>query len=170
MSTYIEALSVCPPNHHGLVLFLAGGITGCPDWQEDARQLLAARDINDELIICNPRRRDFPIHDPGAAHDQIGWERIHLAYADAILFWFCAETIQPIVLYELGAWSATSKPIFVGVHPAYPRRQDVLIQTGMARPEVTVRDSLDAVVDDAIFGADQLLNSRREQKLAELRQ
>src|SRR5262249_54129317 len=84
----------------------------------------------------------FPIDDPGAAEEQIRWEFEHLRKADAILFWFPGETLCPIALYELGAWSMTDKPLFVGTHPAYARRQDVLIQTRLARPDVPVTESL----------------------------
>lgn len=66
--------------------------------------------------------------------------------ADAILFWFPCETLCPITLYELGAWSMSDKPLFVGVHPAYQRRQDVEIQTRLARPDVAVTDLLAALV------------------------
>lgn len=119
-------------------IFLAGGITNCPDWQQTMRELLGGTD----LVLLNPRRENFPIGDPGAAEEQITWEFQHLRKASAILFWFPCETICPIVLYELGAWSMTSKPIFVGTHPEYQRRQDVEIQTGLARPGVRIVHSL----------------------------
>ena len=119
-------------------VFLAGGITGCPDWQQEIRGLLQDSD----LVLVNPRRADFPIHDPNAALEQITWEHNCLRLVDAILFWFPCETMCPIVLYELGAWSMTNKPIFVGVHPRYQRRQDVEIQTGLVRPDVQVVYSL----------------------------
>jgi len=89
-----------------------------------------------DLILFNPRRKRFPIDDPAAGPEQIKWEYDYLRMADAILFWFPHETLCPIVLYELGAWSMTDKPIFVGVHPDYTRRQDVEIQTKLARPDV----------------------------------
>lgn len=122
-------------------LFLAGGITGCPDWQAAAITLLEGSG----WTLLNPRRTDFPIGDPDAAYRQIRWEHQRLREADAVLFWFPCETLCPIVLYELGAWSMTNKPIFVGCHPRYPRRQDVEIQTGLARPDVTIVYSLDAL-------------------------
>jgi hypothetical protein len=119
-------------------LFLAGGITGCPDWQQEVRRLLHDTD----LVLLNPRRENFPLGDPDAAGEQIAWEHEHLRKADAILFWFPCETLCPISLYELGAWSMTAKPVFVGVHSNYQRRLDVEIQTGLARPEVEVVYSL----------------------------
>lgn len=119
-------------------IFLAGGITGCPDWQQEMVKLL--QDTN--LILFNPRRADFPIYDPDAAQEQITWEHIHLRQADAILFWFPCETLCPITLYELGTWSMSGKQIFVGVHPDYQRRQDVEIQTKLVRPRVEIVYSL----------------------------
>jgi len=123
---YVEA-----PTHLFKSIFLAGGITGCPNWQAEMVELL--RETN--LVLLNPRRDNFP---PDAAREQITWEHSHLHKADAILFWFPCETVCPIVLYELGAWSMTDKPIFVGVHPDYQRRQDVEIQTELARPGLRI--------------------------------
>jgi hypothetical protein len=146
VSIYIEA-----PEHitEGVMnqellpsIFLAGGITGCPDWQ--ARMA----DILDGVVMFNPRRKDFPIGDPDAALVQITWEHFYLRYADMILFWFPMDTICPIVLYELGAWSMTNKPIFVGVHPDYQRKQDVEIQTKLARPDVSIAYSLEELADN----------------------
>jgi len=134
---YIEA-----PNTYdgpGKSVFLAGGITGCPDWQADVVKLLG----NSALTLFNPRRASFPIHDPAASDAQIKWEYDHLRKADAILFWFPRETLCPIALYELGAWSMTGKSIFVGVHPKYARRRDVELQTKLARPAVRIVYSIE---------------------------
>lgn len=135
MTRYIEAPERTTDETHPS-LFLAGGITGCPDWQQEARRLFTAYPT--DVTLFNPRRHDFPIHDRGAALAQITWEHEHLRKASAILFWFAAETVQPIVLYELGAWSMTQKPIYVGVDHDYPRRQDVIIQTRLVRPDVVI--------------------------------
>ena len=132
---YIESPQIY--NGRKKSLFLAGGITNCPDWQELMRKALKDTDI----VLLNPRRYNFPIDDPNAAQTQIRWEYNHLREASMILFWFPKETLCPIVLYELGAWSMTDKKIFVGVHPEYERKQDVEIQTRLVRREVkTVYD------------------------------
>jgi len=115
-------------------IFLAGGITGCPDWQSQLAGMLSSTD----LVVMNPRRANFPIHDPNAAEHQIMWEHQHLREASMISFWFCAETLCPIVLYELGAWSMTEKKLFVGVDPKYKRRADVEIQTRLTRPDINI--------------------------------
>lgn len=134
---YVECPEIYEKNDETSV-FLAGGITNCPDWQQEMLKLLE----NTSYVILNPRRRIFPKDDPNAAAHQINWEYEHFRKADIILFWFPKETINPIVLYELGAWSMTSKKIIVGVHPEYVRRVDVEIQTKLARPDVTVVYSL----------------------------
>lgn len=124
-----------------LSCFLAGGITGCPDWQQQVREMLKFVDV----ALVNPRRANFPINVPEEANVQIAWEHMHLRACDFISFWFAAEQIQPIVLYELGAWSMTKKPLIVGVHPDYPRKADVMIQTKLARPDVMIVQSLESL-------------------------
>jgi hypothetical protein len=122
-------------------LFLAGGITKCPDWRADLRRMLPAT----PWVLLNPRRPNLRMDDDAEATAQIEWEHQHLHLADAVLFWFCSETLQPITLYELGACSMSAKPLFVGVHPAYLRSLDVIVQTRLNRPEVQVVDSLHAL-------------------------
>ena len=144
---YIEA----PKEANALTnksVFLAGGITGCPQWQETMAQALLESTTN--LMVFNPRRADFPIEDPKAADAQIAWEHRHLRASAAASFWFCKDTMQPIVLYELGAWSMTTKNIFVGVEPGYPREQDVRIQTRLVRPYVTVVSKLEDLVKQVV--------------------
>jgi hypothetical protein len=134
---YIEAPSTYDEGKSDdIKIFLAGGISGTPDWQAEMVELLGEQDNN--LVLLNPRRKNFPIHDPSAAEAQIKWEHDQLRLADAILFWFPKETLCPIVLYELGAWSMTDKHLFVGVHPDYRRRQDVEIQTRLARQAIRI--------------------------------
>lgn len=89
-------------------VFLAGGITKCPDWQSDAIKNLGNSftsrfDQNDHLIIFNPRRKDFDITDPDASIKQIEWEFNALENCDIFSMFFCAsESVQPICMYELG--------------------------------------------------------------------
>lgn len=142
MTRYIEALDSPKREPGDIPVFMAGGITGCPQWAAELVNLLS--DV-DSLVLMNPRRANFPIGDPNAALEQVTWEHDHLRMADAILFWFPKETLCPIVLYELGAWSMTKKALWVGVHPDYARRLDVEVQTRLARPDVQVVYSLEAL-------------------------
>jgi len=141
---YIEALTTYNGNKKSL--FLAGGITNCPDWQTVVAEWLKYEDI----VLLNPRRKKFPINNPDAARKQIIWEYKHLRTASAILFWFPEETICPIVLYELGAWSMTGKPLFVGIHPNYLRKRDVEIQTKLVRPDIQITNSLPHLINQVV--------------------
>ncbi len=118
----------------GTSIFLAGGITGCPRWQRE----MAERFRETELTVLNPLREEFCVEDVRTAEEQIRWEYRHLRLATAKLFWFPKETLCPISLYELGAWSRSNDPLFVGVHPNYDRRRDVEIQTLLVRPDVII--------------------------------
>ena len=56
-----------------------------------------------------------------------------------MLFWFPAETICPIALFELGGrLLVREQPLFVGTNPNYQRRLDVEVQLRLARPEVAL--------------------------------
>ncbi len=130
---YIEAVDLVEPKYPSI--FLAGGITGCPDWQRIIkRQLISLENIT----IINPRRIDFPMGDPAAGVRQIEWEHDALSKADSIVFWFPKETLCPITLFELGSWAKSPKPLIVGVHEEYMRRLDVEVQMRLARPGLPV--------------------------------
>ena len=158
---YIEAPGSFHDAAHPLVFF-AGGITGCPDWQAALRDRLQSGGVPGTIL--NPRRADFPIHDPTAAQQQIEWEFRALRYADVISFWFAKETLNPIVLFELGAalervvWrrscdevAASPQQLVLGVEPGYARTQDVQIQSQLVLPSdpppyATSLEALAAVV------------------------
>lgn len=132
----------------GCKIFLAGGITDCPDWQRDLIAKIRGADIKADLDIYNPRRANFPIGDPNASTEQIKWEFDKLKEADLILFWFSSGSLNPIVLYELGMWgNSRSTPIIVGVDDQYVRKRDVIIQTNLARPNIPILCTLDGLVD-----------------------
>ena len=141
---YIEAPDRTDPGKKGI--FLAGGITGVSDWQKELREKISSLDI----AVYNPRRANFDIKDPNASRKQITWEHDMLRKANIISFWFAPEAIQPIVLYECGAWTMTQKPILIGVDPKYQRKQDVEIQTELARPEVKIVSTLDDLANQIL--------------------
>lgn len=115
-------------------LFLAGGISGCGNWQREMIGRLKT-DLNntDSLCIFNPRRENFDTSDPSVSEQQITWERKAMTASDGILFWFPHETLCPITLLELGYWlgKESNRHLFVGTHPAYQRRFDVQFQTNL---------------------------------------
>jgi hypothetical protein len=148
MALIIEAINeiYSLENNKNVKLFLGGGITNCPDWQS-----VLIEDIKEipNLTIYNPRRKNFPIENPNASEAQITWEFNHLRDADIVLFWFAQGSLNPIVLYELGMWgNSNQRPMIVGVDPAYEIKQDVIIQTQLAKPDQIVLQSLDAMSEE----------------------
>jgi hypothetical protein len=133
---YIE----CPEFYDGKgkSLFLGGGISNCGDWQKEMVELL--KDTN--LVLINPRRESFDTSKKNIEEEQISWEFSHLDKSDAVLFWFPQETLCPITLYELGKMSKTNKNIFIGIDKKYARKNDVVIQTKLLRPEIKIVYSL----------------------------
>lgn len=136
---YVEAINQPHPEALRPYVFAAGGITDCPDWQKELIDNLQDLDFT----LFNPRRANFPIHDPRAAREQIAWEHEWLWKSDIISFWFCANTLNPIVLYELGAHLSRAKlghkvDIVIGIERGYKRTQDVMIQTELTKLPVTV--------------------------------
>jgi len=123
-------------------LFLAGGISNCPLWQDEIIGLLEDLDIT----VTNPRRNELITLEGEIARVQISWEFEALELSGAILFWFPKETLCPITLLELGKMMMKDKPLFVGVHPEYKRAFDVEFQLSLERPEVKVVNSIHELV------------------------
>jgi hypothetical protein len=140
---YIEAPEKYSKSLNLKSVFLAGGITDCPDWQSEIVKLL--NDI--DVALLNPRRKNFPINNPNASRGQIKWEFDHLRKADIILFWFPAESVCPIALYELGAWCMTNKPISLGMAAGYQRKIDIQEQLALVRPEIKIVYALDKLAE-----------------------
>jgi len=125
-------------NKNALSVFIAGGITNCPDWQQELLDYLDKSTINkNHYMFYNPRREFFDVSDPTQSEIQIKWEYNFLNESKILFFWFCKETMNPITLYELGKWANGSKEdkmLVVGCDPEYARKEDVKIQTTLARP------------------------------------
>ena len=143
----ITAPEPIPENPDVPTIFLAGGITNCPQWQNEIIELLK----DEDGILLNPRRANFPIDDPNAAQEQIEWEYHALNNADVFSMWFSdAESDQPICMYELGRHLAMRDQlddlghVIIGVEPGYKREQDVRIQAALVSEELAeqITDSL----------------------------
>lgn len=91
-------------------LFLAGGITNCPDWQAEAIRLLG----NQDIVVASPRRNRLLTSEGAEAACQIRWEYEFLKRARVVLFWFPKESLCPIALFELGKELGRNSCVFVG--------------------------------------------------------
>lgn len=144
MGVYVEAPELARfETSEETALFLAGGITGCPNWQEPLGKSLAER--NDNLVVMNPRQAAFDVNRKDAAKEQIRWEFEHLNIADIVLFWFPKDGVNVITLFELGVHmpKLRKRKVFVAYEPGFWREDDVVIQTGLHNPEIEVGTSLE---------------------------
>ena len=124
------------PKHDDITVFLAGGISGCRDWQQEVInnlfQMIGKDDT--QVVVYNPRQKDFNIDDPGATEDQITWEFQYLNRVDIFSMYFVGgDQIQPICLYELGRY--TARPMceqVVSIEKDYIRERDVVVQVFLA--------------------------------------
>lgn len=140
-------------------IFLAGGITNCPEWQQELITLFKNFfETDKEVYIFNPRRENFPIDDPSAASEQITWEFKMLEICDIFTMLFCdADSDQPICFYELGRNIERIKTRFpedwqdrivISTDENFKRSEDVIIQTDLATDseiQANVTDTEDLV-------------------------
>lgn len=132
-------------------IFLAGGITGCGDWQADL--IFELENLNDSglfdlggLVIFNPRRDNFDVMDMEVKIEQIRWEHKCLEKCDICSFFFPAsESVQPITLYELGKYM--DKDVWVvGIQNGYLRAEDVKIQLALDGNSCVIYDSYEEAI------------------------
>ena len=123
-------------------VFLAGGISNCPTWQDDAIKMFEDTDFT----IINPRREGDLATKGLEAGKQIEWEFNMLRESDTILFWFPeGPSPCPIALFELGYWSAMdAEGVVIGCDPLYSRRFDLVNQMDLIGVDVYL--SLDKVI------------------------
>lgn len=146
---------------HDICVFLAGGITNCHNWQDKLiNKLNTLVSEEDQLVVFNPRRENFPVGDPKAGHLQIAWEYKMLEKADIFSMYFCGgESDQPICMYELGRNilrmqmrfpSTWDDRIIISVENDYKRKADVTIQTKLATHNgfpVNIDNNIDRLID-----------------------
>ena len=84
---------------------------------------------------------------------QIRWEYEFLKRARVVLFWFPKESLCPVALFELGKELGRNSCVFVGAHPDYARRFDIVTQVDCYKPGMTVYSEL----ADVVMAAQQAL-------------
>lgn len=129
-------------NPNTIRVFLAGGITKCPDWQKEVISYLEEMPDTENLVIYNPRRSHFDVTDDSATTKQITWEFKYLEMMDIFSMYFAdSESPQPICFYELGRHLSQMQRRFpetymdrivVSVEHGFSRRADVRIQSSLA--------------------------------------
>lgn len=109
-------------------IFLAGGISNCPVWQDEIVKIVDTKTHD----LINPRRQGAFENYGDIAAEQIAWEHNALSHVNAVLFWFPSETLCPITLFELGKQlglvgdeECGVRPLIIGWHPEYKRGFDL---------------------------------------------
>jgi hypothetical protein len=133
---YVEAISEERAVHKSI--FLAGGISGCRDWQKELVEKIG--DSKCDITVFNPRRKSFDTSsDIKTAFNQIKWEFDRLHGSDIVSYWFSKETVCPLSLFELGGGlQRRHQTIVVGIDEGYTKANDVVIQIGLCRPDIKV--------------------------------
>ena len=112
-------------------VFIAGGISNCPNWQAETVSL-TNRDLYD---VINPRREGGFDRTGDTAEEQITWEHRALGLVDSCIFWFPKETLCPITLFELGVMlqraARGNVRLAIGWHPEYQRAFDLRVQISL---------------------------------------
>lgn len=125
-------------------VFLAGGIVGCPDWQNQVMQGLS--DLR--ILFFNPRHdKDGKDIHFNSKVDQ--WVENWIIRTGLVAFWFCKETTQHKWIFQLGRMSDKVKPIIVGLHPDYKFAQDIqnlfILSRVRARLVYNIEDLIDKI-------------------------
>ena len=148
-------------------LFLAGGISGCWDWQKPTAALIShfleratpATWLidNPPFVIASPRREAGFSMEGDAAVAQIAWEHKALAQSITKSYYFTRDTVQPIVLLELGKHLANPVNLFIAIENGYQRKFDVLVQSDLAIRHANVLSTHELFYDGAPIRYDKAM-------------
>ena len=139
---------------HHIDLFMAGGISGCWNWQ-DALYRAVSYHLDSLLptgweldhkpfTIASPRRAHGLEKDGKAASEQIAWEYEAMSRTAFTSFYFTRDTVQPITLLELGKHLAQPwGSCIVACELGYERAFDVYAQTNLSLQDATLNHGVE---------------------------
>jgi hypothetical protein len=133
-------------------IFLGGAITGAPDWQSEAVQML------ESFATCfNPRRQDgfVPPDHPEylkCYREQVRWEHKYLLAADVVLFWMPTGALSITTRFEIGWWFGMNlfladevkplRPFAVGIEPGV--RGETYYRVALPEMGIAIHSTLQA--------------------------
>ena len=120
-------------------VFLGGGIGGCPDWQKEFIKEFKYVEPKKDVQLFNPRWEY-----KWTAFQQIEWEYKMINASNLMIMWFAKGGQNRICFYELGKYINAIKtvPAVVGCDPDFDRKDDVAIQTHLARPDLNIKTNI----------------------------
>ena len=150
MIKIVQAPEEIKLKRNSIKLFLAGGISNCPKWQDDiCEKLLTEKRLNEynmDIIIFNPRCNSIPEEEA-----QIKWEYDKLKKSNIISFWFSEGSLNPITLFEYGShFKSKTKDLVAGCHMNYQRRSNVIIQSKLHNPYFRIVDTLEDLYENIV--------------------
>lgn len=132
MARLIEAPQQYKYEADNVFVFLAGSIEmgKAEEWQNKVIDELDLLFPDDDVVILNPRRKDWDSSWEQRAEnlqfrEQVEWELEGLSIADIVLFYFSPGSMSPITLLELGRTAGDSNEIVVFCPEGYARKGNV---------------------------------------------
>ncbi len=170
-----------------ILIFLAGGITNCSDWQksliENFQLTLKEKEYFSNLIFINPRRKSSVfIKNEEEIIKQIKWEFKYLNQCDLFTMFFDDTKLsdQPICFYELGKYlnqfqniykNNYEEHIIISYKKGFRRTLDLKIQVDLAtnskiKPiEIQEIDEYSLILNKKI---ENLFNETKKQRIHNL--
>jgi len=160
---HIEAFSTeqdreswfCRTGKHEFAIYLAGGISDIDDWQDQfishfkqlqSDTLMKALYLKN-LTIINPRRNHFN-DKRSEIKKQIMWEHAHAKAADALVFYFPADSHCSISLFQYGKYLTSGKKIFVGIEKDHLKSLDIFAHTRIEKPDQNINYSITDLIEE----------------------
>ena len=137
-------------------IFLAGPISGAPEWQ------FTLPTKNKNIIWLSPRRENYSNAD---YYEQITWETNYLRMCDIILFWIPEKKViikgrdyAQTTRTEFGEYIARGKKIIIGIHKNFPGK--TYITSKCEQYGINMHDNL----NDCIKEIEQYINDCENNK------
>jgi hypothetical protein len=100
------------------------------------------------VVFLDPKRDDWNNMGQIEKINQITWEFSNLRECDIIIYHFNAGSVCPITLLEYGMWGlSTGRPIVVYIEDNYEKKQDIIFQTLLARPDVIINKTFEELIE-----------------------
>ena len=170
-----------------ILIFLAGGITNCSDWQksliENLQLTLKEKEYFSNLIFINPRRKSsIFFKNEEEIIKQIKWEFKYLNKCDLFTMFFDNSKLsdQPICFYELGKYlnqfqniykNNYEEHIIISYKKGFRRTLDLKIQVDLATNSKIKPIEIEEIGEYSIIlinKIENLFNKKKKQRMYNL--
>jgi hypothetical protein len=141
------------------VIFLAGPIQGCEDWQTQAIEKIS--DLSEGVVIASPRRDSL---DNFVFDEQVDWETYHLKRAGekgVVLFWLakekfhhCERPFAQTTRFEIAEWKRNHEVnganLVIGIEDGFTGERYLKRRLSQDSPDIPLFDRLDQTCEKAV--------------------